>query len=317
MYRCVNVKRFFLLLLGDAVAFLVLMVLVRTTVFGNAALTDPEGICLPVLMYHSVSDSQQGEYVISPKVVEQDLLYLREHGYETVFVADLIAYVYEGTALPEHPVLVTLDDGFYNNLSELLPILQRYDMKATVSVVGKFMDRQASQDAHHPAYSYLTYDEVRALSQSGNVEIGNHTYDLHGSHGRKGCAILPGESEAAYAALLRADVGRLQSQLTADAGVTPVVFAYPFGYLCRESIPALKGMGFLATLTCYERPNYITRDPDCLFGINRYNRPSGISTEAFMKKALKGTIQANETQTSERRSPGAAAPCPLWRMAGV
>jgi hypothetical protein len=46
-------------------------------------------------------------------------------------------------------------------------------------------------------------------------------------------------------------------------------------------------MGFSAAFSCYERPNYITRDPDCLFTLDRYNRSGHLSTEQFMEKALK------------------------------
>ena len=64
---------------------------------------------LPILMYHSLlkDESQHGDYVLSPDIFRQDMEYLHEHGYETVVVADLIAYVKEGAPLPEKPVMVT------------------------------------------------------------------------------------------------------------------------------------------------------------------------------------------------------------------
>lgn len=281
MYRCCNVKRFLILLLCDAIALLLLTILLR-----GGAEAEVEGISVPILMYHSVHEERTGAYIVSPKTLEQDLAYLSAHDYHAVFVEDLIAYVYDGKPLPDHPVVITFDDGFYNNFSAALPLLEQYDMRATISVVGSFMEAQADADSHHPAYSYLTAADIRALCDSGRIEIGNHTYAMHGNQTRHGCAILPNEREAAYAQVLRQDVGQLQSLLTAQAGVTPVVFAYPFGFVCPESIPVLRGMGFLATLTCYERPNLITRDPDCLIGLCRYNRDSSLTTAAFMQRAL-------------------------------
>ena len=47
----------------------------------------------------------------------------------------------------------------------------------------------------------------------------------------------------------------------------------------------MKDLGFKATLSCYERMNYITREPECLFQLGRYNRHGALSTEEFMKKA--------------------------------
>ena len=66
--------------------------------------------------------------------------------------------------------------------------------------------------------------------------------------------------------------------------VEVVVFTYPFGAVSRESLPVIRENGFLMTLTCREKENYITRDPDCLYGIGRFNRSGLTSTEEYMRK---------------------------------
>ena len=67
-------------------------------------------ILLPAAMYHSVTDAgdSPAQYVISPSMLESDLQYLQAHGRETVTIHDLLAYVQDGAALPEKPVLLTL-----------------------------------------------------------------------------------------------------------------------------------------------------------------------------------------------------------------
>ena len=45
-------------------------------------------------------------------------------------------------------------------------------------------------------------------------------------------------------------------------------------------------MGFRCTLGCEERVNTVTRNPDCLFELGRFNRPAGQSTESFLHRAL-------------------------------
>ena len=79
---------------------------------------DPEPVPLPAIMYHSIlkSQSRAGTYVVSPAVFREDMQYLLDNGYETVFIEDLIEYT-EGDDLPEKPVMVTLDDGYLNNLT--------------------------------------------------------------------------------------------------------------------------------------------------------------------------------------------------------
>jgi hypothetical protein len=97
---------------------------------------------------------------------------------------------------------------------------------------------------------------------------------------------LDSESYDDYVKILTEDVGKLQQEFHENVGKTPKVFTYPFGYISKESIVTLKKLGFKATLNCYEKPNYITRDSNCLFGLNRYNRSGKYSTDEYMRKLL-------------------------------
>ena len=159
MYQCVSSHRvgFFLAI---AAVVLSLWLVLRTVTNAIAAPEQPrEGVFLPVIMYHSIRDSQN-DYQLSPADFERDLQYLQSHGYESVSVGELLAYTRGLGELPAHPVLLTFDDGFYNNLSDALPLLERYDMCAVVSVVGRYTDEIAPADPQVPAYSYLTWDDV-------------------------------------------------------------------------------------------------------------------------------------------------------------
>lgn len=250
----------------------------------NAPLSD--AITLPIIMYHSVlkDPGSQGVYVISPDVFAADMEYLRDHGYASIFVSELVAYVYEDAPLPQKPVIISFDDGNLNNLTYIVPLLQEYEMKAVISVVGKFVERAITEGDHHPAYSYLTWDEISKLVDSGRVEIGNHTYALHEQkNGRRGATPQPGESVEQYQQVLCADLQKLQHSLEENCGVTPIVFAYPYGFIHQASLAVIKELGFKASFSCSEKVNYITKDADSLFCLGRYNRPSGISSEAFMK----------------------------------
>ena len=101
-----------LVMLCTAIAFAQALIADRQGGVTTAA--DADGVALPIVMYHGLSEDPAawGDYVISPAQFEADLRYLREQGYTTVTVADLLAYVDEGTALPERPVMLTFDDGY-------------------------------------------------------------------------------------------------------------------------------------------------------------------------------------------------------------
>lgn len=247
-----------------------------------------KGVFLPVIMYHSIIDnySRAGEYVVTPKTFENDMTYLYENGYDTVTVNDLVNYVYKGGTLPQKPVMITFDDGFYNNIIYAQPVFEKYNYKGIISVVGIYVETYEKANDHNPNYAYCNFEDITIIAEEGYFEIGNHSYNMHKTSARKGCSKKIGESTEDYCKILSNDVVTLQNLLTEKSGVTPIAFSYPFGSVSRESITVLRQLGFLAAFNCTEKPNYITRQPETLFSLNRYNRASGISTEQFMKRAL-------------------------------
>lgn len=286
MYKCYTMKRFLNLVMIDAVIFSICYVfffLGKT--FLSSAQDKEKAVFLPVIMYHSICGDTPKDYIVTPQQLESDLYWLKNNGYSTVTAEQVIDYTKGIGNLPEKCVMITLDDGFYNNLSVLVPLLEKYDMTAVVSVVGSYTDNDAVKDPHNPDYSYLTWEDIAELYQSGRVELGNHTYNMHSLNGeRTGCGMADFESETDYRKKLNEDISHLQNSFRENLNFEPVVFTYPFGKVSRESLPVIRENGFLMTLTCRELPNYITREPKCLYGIGRYNRSGLYSTEEYMKK---------------------------------
>lgn len=248
-----------------------------------------ESVKLPVIMYHSVlkDEAQAGKYVISPSTLEADLNYLESHGYETVTVADLVRYVDELGELPEKPVMITFDDGHYNNYLYAYPLLKKHGMRAVISVIGKETEQYTESGQENAYWSYLTLDRLREISTDGVFEIQNHSYDLHENDARKGALRMRGESLESYRALLVEDTERAQKLLIEGGVPTPICYTYPYGACSRESEEVIKSLGFLCTMGCEERVNTLRRgDPDCLYRLGRYNRPAGVSAERFLGKVL-------------------------------
>lgn len=106
--------------------------------FANASQTNEKnGIRLPIIMYHSILKSKTNTFIVSPEQLENDFKYIKEHGYTTITMTNLIEYVYNDLSLPEKPIIITFDDGYYNNFTYLAPLLRKYDMKAVVSIVRR------------------------------------------------------------------------------------------------------------------------------------------------------------------------------------
>jgi peptidoglycan/xylan/chitin deacetylase (PgdA/CDA1 family) len=259
---------------------------------GQAAMDSitQKSVKLPIVMYHSIVDDPKKSdvYVTTPKALRSDLKYLKENGFEAVNVRDLINYVNGQGTLPEKPVMITFDDGHYNTLYHVLPILQDMDMKAVLSIVGSYADEFSKKHDPDPNYGYLSWDEIRILKESGYFEIQNHSYAMHTLNGRRGCQRKSGESQTAYCSTFNSDVMKQQMLLQEHCGAIATAFVYPYGLVCSEAQYCLLQMHFSASLTCVERVNYIQAgNPDCLFSLGRFNRSGKVSTKTFMNRILK------------------------------
>lgn len=241
---------------------------------------------VPILMYHSLlrDASRAGQYVISPELFRSDVRYLQAHGYTTVTMTDVIRYVDGTGTLPEKPVVLTFDDGYYNNYLYGYPILRELGAKAVISIIGRYSDAFSETGETNAYYSHCTWAQLREMQASGLVEIQNHTYDLHTYNARRhGCANRKGESPEAYAHTVGVDIAKLQQRIRTELGTVPRTFVYPFGAYTAASESLIRSLGFAASLSCESGVTTVCT-PDSLYGMKRWLRPSGSSSDAFFAK---------------------------------
>jgi peptidoglycan/xylan/chitin deacetylase (PgdA/CDA1 family) len=213
---------------------------------------------------------------------------LRDNGYTAVTVSDLLGYVNDGTPLPEKPVMITFDDGYYNNYLYAFPLLKKYNMKAIISIIGRYTDQYSLEATEDPLYSHITWQEAREMADSGFVELQNHSYNLHTINKERTASMrVSGESVEHYEKVLVSDAVRLQSLMQSYTGQLPTAYTYPFGLVSQESVGILSEAGFQASMSCYMGVNRITRDPQCLFLMKRLLRPHGKSAETLLNHYMK------------------------------
>lgn len=188
----------------------------------------PASTAFPVLMYHHVvpDGTACNDMTVTAGKLEQDLLWLREHGYESVLPRQLAA----GEPLPEKPVMITFDDGYTSNYELLFPLLQKHKASAVISAIVWMPDI--------PTTNFCTWDMYREMSDSGLVEIGSHTYRLHNLDGRNG-NFTPGgingiqrqadETDESFHRRVLDDLQKSHDRLEEELGVPVTCFAYPFG----------------------------------------------------------------------------------------
>ena len=125
----------------------------------------PQGVV--ILEYHHVSDDVGEDgwaYTVPPADFAQQLDYLQAEGYTTITMQDFMRARKGKQELPEKPVILTFDDGYEDNYTTLLPMLEERHMTAVVYMVTNSIGRKG----------YLSWNQLRDMQKRG-IEIGSHT----------------------------------------------------------------------------------------------------------------------------------------------
>lgn len=244
------------------------------------------GIKLPVIMYHMIlKNPKNNKFIISEKDFEEDLKYINSNGYTTILVNDLIEYTEGKKELPSKPILLTFDDGAYNNYLYAFPLAKKYNAKFVFSPIAKEAEKYSEIKDEVPEYAHANWGKISEMSNSGIVEIQNHTYNMHSAKKpRIGCTQKNGESKEDYKNKLSKDLEKSQNLILEKTGLKPSAFFYPFGACSKCTEEIVKSLGFKATFICESKINTITKNPDCLFGLGRYLRPPGVPSKKFFSK---------------------------------
>jgi len=283
-----KVKHYFSIFFFSAAFTLVGYSITKNLIEISAVSSTNQSVCVPILMYHRVINSDLGKDTISPLEFESDLKYLAENNYNTITMTQLINYVYDGKALPENPIMITFDDGYLTTYRYGYPLLQKYQMKIVLSIIGKSTDDFTRVGDDHLEYAHLTWPLLDEMLQSGLIEIQNHTYNLHSTRaGRVGCKQKRNESTEEYEAVLSEDVMKLQQEIIEMTGNAPTTFTIPYGEYNDNTIDIIKKLGFKAALTCDYGINKITNDKEALFRLKRICRSHNYPIDELLKDVKK------------------------------
>lgn len=187
-------------------------------------------VYLPTLMYHHVQDwsiaqeKKQTSLTVGVNYFGEQMQYLKDKGYNTVTISDLINFFDSGAAIPRKSVLITFDDGYEDFYLDALPILKQYGFKATVFTPTGLMDNP----------DYLTWQQVIDASNAG-ILFGNHTW----SH----------RNVKATQDIMQKEISLADGQLTVRGLDNPKVFAYPYGIVGAPAENYLTSLGYSIAFT--------------------------------------------------------------------
>ncbi|HLY24871.1 MAG TPA: polysaccharide deacetylase family protein [Aggregatilineales bacterium] len=188
---------------------------------------------VPILMYHYISDPPPGsdkyrvDLSVPPDKFAAQLHWLKDNGYQTIAPDDLYAALVGGRKLPDHPILLTFDDGYVDAYANAYPILQKYGFTGTFFLVTGFIDEGRP--------GFLNWDQVKEMSDAG-MAMQNHSREHLDMRNRD------------HDWLVYQILGP-EETIEAHTGIRPRFFCYPSGGFDDATIRELSAAGVVLAFT--------------------------------------------------------------------
>ncbi|MCG9584106.1 polysaccharide deacetylase family protein [Vibrio tubiashii] len=211
---------------------------------------------MPIIMYHRFikDNSEKGVHgtYLHIDMLEKHFKLIKKMGFETITFEDLAEKgLISRLEYGKRYIVITVDDGYKDNYELLLPLLKSYNFKAVVyAVTGETFNRwdvEAKENPEKPV-SLMNAQELKALSESGYVEIGGHTV----SHPHLN-TLSPDMQEAE----IKNNKDELENLLSKPL----TSFAYPYGSLDVDSKKITEKLGYQFAVATDSGPNAAHQDP--------------------------------------------------------
>ena len=245
------------------VGILIIIFVIGIIIFGIYVYSEPK---IPILSYHNVIKKEEIKeeslWTISAENFEEEMKYLHDTNYKTLTMEEFCKWKEGEIELPFKSVLVTFDDGLLSNYQYAFPILKKYNINATLFVIGETSEKigDAQNKWQGVENSYLSKAQIDKIKEEyPNVEMYSHTYGMH----------LKENEEIARANLyteeqMAEDIKKYEEYM----GKTEII-AYPFGITNETFIKVLKEQGYKYGFLLGDNRKATRKDDNFL--INRIN----------------------------------------------
>lgn len=178
--------------------------------------TDFDVVCL---VYHRFGDNRYPSTNTSVTVFEEHLKYLSDNGFKSYTVSELLNDT-SVLASEGKKVLITVDDGFASFYENGIPLLEKYNLKATLYVNTESVGWS----------DYLSWPQLKEL-KARRIEIGSH------SHQHK---FFVNVHDTLRAKVFEEDLLKAEGLFEEHLGMVPKTYVYPYGEFTDDMVEVIK-----------------------------------------------------------------------------
>jgi peptidoglycan/xylan/chitin deacetylase (PgdA/CDA1 family) len=201
---------------------------------GEISPTAIDDFCInvPVVLYHHIQPMEiatllgHAPLTVDSFIFDDQIKYLKEHGYHASSADDLVQALENRQPLPEKSVIITIDDGYDDNYTYAFLTAKKYEFLMNFMIPTSLINKAG----------YMNWDHLREMRTSEYARIYNHT----ASHAPLGLI-----SQAQIDQELATSSAAFKTEL----GLETNIFTYPYGSYSPLAIQELKKHGFTAAFT--------------------------------------------------------------------
>ena len=207
-----------------------------------------------VLGYHNFSESRPvSDMLLRTSELREQMEYIRRSNITVISMQEFLEWRFGTRELPEHCVLITLDDGWRSVYTDAYPIFREYGYPFHLFLYTSYLTGRG--DSMSPAM----IREMMANGASVGSHSGSHPYPSEWRKHEKA-----GQEE--YVKFIDKEIGASRTRLEKLFG--PVdTYCYPGGYNDETMVGRMSGYGYRAAFTVI--PNKVSCEVDPM-RIDRY-----------------------------------------------
>lgn len=206
-----------------------------------------------VLGYHNFSETKPvSEMLMRTSELREQMEYIRRAGLTVISMQEFLEWRFGNRELPEHCVLITLDDGWRSVYTDAYPIFREYGYPFHLFLYTRYLTGRGDS---------MSPEMIREMMENG-ASVGSHsathpypsTWKKHQSSG-----------DEAYIAFIDKEIGGSRERLNRLFGQINT-YCYPGGYNDDTMVERMPGYGYTAAftvipakVTCEESPFRIHR----------------------------------------------------------
>ncbi len=209
-----------------------------------------------VLVYHHVADPVDGDVTVTPGAFAAQIEALKKAGCTLLSLDQAVQYLTGAMPFaPQHPVLITFDDGYESNYTLAFPVLKRLSVPAVIYVVTSRLGRK-------PQFlRYMSGEQMGEMAASGLISFGSHTHDLHDQLKTEYMKAAQEGKEQQFLGQLRDDLAMSRAVIASWTGQVPTTLAWPYGSFNARMTRVARDLGFGVHATSVPGINEVGTDP--------------------------------------------------------